>query len=370
MINPIEYDLALSINSYYVGEERSGLRSCERGLLSNPPYHIENNLKQNYTFYMPKLADLEGVTFVDLNIPPYNPGWGVFNPTLIQKDLGHYVLVRNANYEIVDGRYHIKDSSNNTIYTRYQLLSLNEKDEIESISSIDSEPYEKSNFPADGIEDVRLFKIDHQYYVSGTIRNMLPYTDKARIAVGKLNVERSFMHDIKLLESPVSHDKHEKNWMPILGSECPEWLYECNNGGWTDVIQYKDGSLNIISRNLAPNISKSFRGGGQLVKVGDSYFAIVHEVVILHDSRRNYFHRFVKFNSRMAIEDYSIPFFLKEKHTIEFVSGLAFDDMTETFRITFGIMDREAWICKLSLSFLNDFMRVRHEVMNEKKNLF
>lgn len=370
MGNSLDHDLAMSIDAYYAGEDRAGIRACERALSKSPPFHVENNIRQNYIFYMPNLSDLEGVSLIDLNIPPYNPGWGVFNPTLISKDGGHWVLIRSANYEIVNGKYDIKESSNGTIYTRYQLVELDDKDQIKSIEKIESEPYEKSGFPADGIEDIRIFQIKDKFMLSGTIRNMVPYTDKARIALADFDIKEKRIYNLKLFDSPVSADKHEKNWMPILGTQEPEWLYECNNDGWTDVVGWNGTQLNLISRHKAPSISSSFRGGGQLVKVGDHYYAVIHEIVILHDGRRNYVHRFVKFNSRMGIEDFSIPFFLKHKHTIEFVSGFAFNENTEEFRVTFGFMDKEAWMVKFSLSFLKEFMDIRHEVLGEKVSLF
>jgi hypothetical protein len=238
---------------------------------------------------------------------------------------------------------------------------------VKEIRFLINESYEKSHFPADGIEDIRLYYDGDQLMGTGTIRNMTPYFDKAKIAKVKIDIPNNSVSIPEILTSPWPGERHEKNWMPILGSE-PKWIYCCGEKNSSITIEENNRITSVLSNRPAPEIAKHFRGGSQVVKIHDEcYLCITHEVCIFHNGTRNYIHRFVILDSSFAIIDYSLPFFLSNTCTIEFVAGLCINK--EDALISYGHMDKEAFILKMPLKNVISMIKNRKEFMNENRRI-
>jgi len=368
MADKFEHSISLSIHCYYMNETKAGIRACEKALLDGTPWGVENNIKSNYIFYMPLLEDIVNPEFFEVSIPPYKPKWSLFNPTVLLDNDKYLLLVRSSNYEIVDGRYVMVDNDND-IQTQYKMITMDSNGRFSDLKSISSPKYEKSNFPADGLEDLRIFTRANKYYVSGTIRNMIPYTNMARIAYCELDIKTGNLGEPIFLESPISKDRHEKNWMPIIGSESGEFLYQLNESGWTSVIAVEGKDVSIVSQNKAPAIASGFRGGSQVVPVDDGHICCIHEVCIVPGGARNYYHRFIRLDNRFRITDISIPFFLKHRQDIEFVAGMAFNKKEREYIVTFGIKDRSAWVVKLDEQSMDYLFDYRSKILTEERGL-
>jgi hypothetical protein len=142
--------------------------------------------------------------------------------------------------------------------------------------------------------------------------------------------------------------QHEKNWMPILGQR--KWLYSCHMNGKVATATPEDGRWAIELWADAPPIARGFRGGSQLVDVGDGlHLALVHEVAHDKDGRRTYEHRFVAFDSSdWSISAISPAFAFRETRAIEFAAGLA--HRVGQLVASFGVRDCEAWLVEMRLS--------------------
>ena len=353
-----ENDLQLSIHSYYKNEHKTGIRACERGLSVSTPWEIENNFRNNYSFYIPILSKIYNITNIRLEIPNKKPLENIFNPSIINYKDKTIVFIRSANYRIINGKYEIFDDRS-VIRNKYYSAILDAYFSLNEIHEIFGPEYEKNEFPADGLEDIRPFLVGDDIFVSGTIRNKNPYTSKARIAISKFDYESHKMSGLDMLESPEGPDVHEKNWMPVIGNGF-EWIYNCNSNGNTKIINQNS---EITSHHAAIELWKGFRGGSQVIPYKDGYLCIIHEVSVKNDNTRCYTHRFVKFNNELKIIRYSIPFFLKKTHSIEFVSGICLSPSGVI--VSFGIMDEEAWLASIDDDIIENLLSIREDLMNE-----
>lgn len=332
-------------HAYYAGQHAAGRRAGER--LARMPMEagMEAIYRRNRTWYTELLGDvMSGVRLERIECEPAHEGWSLFNPTVVWSD-GWLVNVRSSNYRIVDGQYVMPDADKGVIRTENLLLYA--RPQRWGVA------YEKTDYPVDGLEDVRLNVVDNRLVLSATVRNMAGHDGTCRIATATLCPIECRCGP---LTCPITADgHHEKNWMPIFGRA--EWIYACSVNGRTATVRLDDGAWAVTHHAEAPHVAAQFRGGSQLVPVGDGrWLAIVHEVAE-DGGRRIYEHRFVVFNESAdwRIESISQPFAFREPRAIEFCAGLAIhgDDLVATF----GVRDAEAWIARFSVRDALDIVR-------------
>lgn len=326
----VEHLHQLAVHAYYVGEHDVGRRACERLLAEPLSPERESLVRRNRTWYTRRLDELLPCRHEQIEIEPAHPGWTLFNPSLAVRDGGIDVIVRSSNYRCIDGRYVMPPEDQGRIRTESLLMRMG--GEPRRIAG----DYPRSEFCVDGLEDCRLNVIDGRLRISATVRNHAGYDGLARIAeADEYGVVR------RLLPEP-RPGRHEKNWMPILGRD--EYLYSCHEDGQVVVAWEYEGRWTLMRRGKSPLLARGFRGGSQLVPVGDEWLAVIHEVSD-EDGRRTYEHRFVWFGSDLSIVGVSPPFAFREPRTIEFAAGLAV--VGDEVLVSYGARDEEAWIARL-----------------------
>lgn len=350
----VEHLHSIAAAAYYTPDlhpdmRRIGLDACER-LLSLPlSPDREQIVRRNRTWYTLPLSEMIGTKFRRIECEPAHEGWSLFNPSILALEHAWAVNVRSSNYRIIGGKYVMPESDGQTIRT--ENIDVLMDDDFGIVSQhVWNPPYPKSDYPVDGLEDVRLNMIDGTARASATIRNHAGLDGTCRIGV------QDFLHKPSNLHVPVTMDNvHEKNWMPLLGRE--EWVYHCHIQGHVATAVLKDGSWEVTIRGKSPEIARGFRGGSQLVPLpGGMWLAIVHEVA--HDeNRRIYEHRFVCFdeNEDMAITGVSDPFSFKEHREIEFCAGLALKG--SRLVASFGVRDAEAWLVEMGMGEVAGLVR-------------
>jgi hypothetical protein len=142
-----------------------------------------------------------------------------------------------------------------------------------------------------------------------------------------------------VLEVPVP-GRHEKNWMPLLGTKT--WLYSCHDAGRVVTVSRQGDRWLLTPRGASPLNARGFRGGSQLIPHGDGWVCVIHEVAE-DEGRRTYEHRFVWFGADLSITGWSSPFVFQSQRQIEFAAGLAWLDAGRLV-VTFGVRDEEAWL--------------------------
>lgn len=328
----VEHLHQLAVHAYYVGEHEVGRRACER-LLSEPlPPERETLVRRNRTFYTQRLDELVPCRHERIEIEPAHPGWTLFNPSLAVRQGVVDLIVRSSNYRCIDGRYVMPPEDQGRIRTESFLLRWDDIREPRRIVG----DYPRSDFCVDGLEDCRLNVIDGRLRISATVRNYAGFDGLARI------VEADDAGVVQRMLPEPRPGRHEKNWMPILGT--PDYLYSCHESGRVLTVAAEGDRWVISERGTSPLLARGFRGGSQLVPVDGGWLAVVHEVSD-DEGRRTYEHRFVWFDADFAILGVSPPFAFREPRTIEFAAGLAV--VGDEVLCSYGVKDEEAWIASL-----------------------
>jgi hypothetical protein len=343
----LEHLHQLAVHAYYAGELDAGRRACERMLGMELTPEKERLVRRNRTWYTQTIDELVACRFRRFDVEPAADGWSTFNPTIISHDDGYLAIVRSSNYRIVDGQYVIPPEDGDRIRTSNILVQLDAGLAVASSPSVMPDPiYTKSDYPVQGFEDCRLNVIDGEIRVSATVRNWAGRDGTCRIATATLLPHTGSMIDATLLDEPVS-GRHEKNWLPVVGTGA--FLYSCWDDGRVATVQ-RDGGQWVVERYAeSPAIARGWRGGSQLVDVGDGCrLALVHEVAD-DIGGRIYEHRFVLFaDDGRQILGWSPAFAFRETRAIEFAAGLA--RRGDQLVATFGVRDAEAWMAEMSLA--------------------
>jgi len=340
----VEHLHQLAVHAYYAGELDAGRRACERLLGMDLTPEKERVVRRNRSWYTQRLADLVGCRFVQFCVQPSREGWSTFNPTIIANDAGYLAIVRSSNYSIVESRYVIADGDR--IRTINVLATVDADLAVVSQSAIPQPSYPTSDYPVDGFEDCRLNAVDGELVVSATVRNWAGRDGTCRIATATLLPHAAHLIDSAMIDEP-HKGRHEKNWMPIVGTSA--FIYSCWEAGRVATVR-RDGWQWVIEHHAeSPAIARGWRGGSQLVDIGDGrWLALVHEVAD-DTGGRIYEHRFVLFNDdEWRIVGWSPAFAFRESRAIEFAAGLA--RRGDQLVATFGVRDAEAWMAEMSVA--------------------
>ncbi|MFM9107402.1 MAG: hypothetical protein ACKOWF_11970 [Chloroflexota bacterium] len=130
----------------------------------------------------------------------------------------------------------------------------------------------------------------------------------------------------------------EKNWMPAVSPAGIHVVYACGPTV-TLGLDATTGRLSMASSRSAPLPAWRFRGGSQLIPLGDGWIAIVHEAVDHARGDRTYLHRIVRFGPDFSITHYSLPFRLRGE-MVEYVAGLA--RSRDRLLVTYAVGERAA----------------------------
>jgi predicted GH43/DUF377 family glycosyl hydrolase len=341
----VEHLHQLAVHAYYAGELDAGRRACERLLGMELTPEKERLVRRNRSWYTQTIDELVACRLRRLDVEPAADGWSTFNPTIIAHDDGYLAIVRSSNYSIVDSRYVIPPSDGDRIRTINLLCTLDADLSVLSQSAIPDPIYPKSGYPVHGFEDCRLNAVHGELVVSATVRNWAGRDGTCRIATATLLPYMANIIDPTMIDEPHG-GRHEKNWMPIGGTFA--FLYSCWDEGRVATV-WRDGWKWVIEHHAeSPAIARGWRGGSQLVDLGDGrWLALVHEVAD-DTGGRIYEHRFVLFDDEgWRIVGCSPAFSFRETRTIEFAAGLA--RRGDQLVATFGVRDAEAWIAEMSL---------------------
>ena len=147
----------IAAHAWHAGELEVGRRSCERLLRRRLPDGLEDIVRRNRTWYTQPLDELVGTRFVRIDVPPAHEGWSLFNPSIVATDSGWLVNVRSSNYWIVNGGYIMPTADAGRIRTENILANYGDDLTLTGTVPLVAE-YEQTDYPVDGLEDVRLKK--------------------------------------------------------------------------------------------------------------------------------------------------------------------------------------------------------------------
>ena len=214
-----------------------------------------------------------------------------------------------------------------------------------------------------GLEDGRLVSWNNRFYLCGVRRDTTP-NGVGRMELSELAIDEKTrkVSEVSRYRIPIPGSNPdasycEKNWVPIL--DRPYEFVKWSNPLEVVRVNPQGGPTAVsVSGEFMPGASThDWRGGSQLLRVGDVYIQIVHETNLysteLQRKNATYLHRILlRDTSTLELVGKSEPFsFMDGK--VEFCCGLAHHPRDpDALLITFGFQDNAAFMLNIATSEL------------------
>ena len=208
-----------------------------------------------------------------------------------------------------------------------------------------------------GMEDARLVKWNGKYYGTG-VRRDTTTNGVGRMELQELEIDKKKWTAKEVsrvrIEAPVNKDSYcEKNWMPILDRpfQYVKWTAP------TEVIETDPATGDSTQLSVIQGVSAPAdqRGGSQVLKWGDYYIAITHEVVLfknyLKQKNGTYRHRLCVWDKDFKLIGLSPESFSFLDGQIEFVCGATV--YNDNLLISFGFVDNAAFVLEVPKDLVN-----------------
>ena len=208
-----------------------------------------------------------------------------------------------------------------------------------------------------GLEDARLFNWDGKYYLCG-VRRDTDSKGQGRMELTEIEFEADTVKEVSRRRIAPPGDKSycEKNWMPILNKP-NHWVKWSNP---TEVVFLPEGTLETVTVHLSDTrlpLPRDLRGGSQVLPFEGGYIALTHEVDLWNGEGghkdAHYYQRFAIWDKDFNLVKWSSEFKFMEAR-IEFAAGMAQQD--DNFLITFGYQDNAAYILRVPIQTVKDFI--------------
>jgi hypothetical protein len=302
-------------------------------------------------------------------------GTGLMNPSVFIDDDGDILcILRHINYTL----YHAENNQrfpsiwgplsylhpeeDQRLVTDNYLLRLDKDLNIINYCSIDTSKLDvKPIWTFVGEEDARLVKWGGEYYATG-VRRDTTTNGQGRMELSRLEVDKEkwTAKEVNRVRIPAPIDETsycEKNWMPILDRDYQyvKWTVP------TEVVEADpyEPKCKQISLEEGAIANADQRGGSQIIKWGEYYIAITHEVVLfknyLKQKNGTYRHRLCVWDNNFKLIGLSPESWSFLDGQIEFCAGAAEHD--GNLLVTFGFQDNAAFILQVPNEVVNDLIQ-------------
>lgn len=321
------------------------------------------NLVQKAVQYGGKLAPLvisESLT----------SGTGLMNPSIfVDEDGDILVNLRHVNYTL----YHAENSQrfpsrwgplvylhpekDQRLVTENYICRLNSELTITDFTRVEMLELHTPIWEFVGLEDARLVQWNNEYCLIGVRRDTTPNgvgrMEKTVIELDKNNWTAKEVKRIRI-PAPATNDSYcEKNWVPILDK--PNQFIK-----WTspvEVVELVGEQCNQLSVRQGIKPDKDQRGSSQLVRWGNVYISITHEVDLfknyLNQKDGIYRHRLCIWDNELNLIGIGKSFSFLDGR-IEFCVGVAIHE--EDLLISFGFQDNAAFVLRTPKAVVEDMI--------------
>lgn len=294
-------------------------------------------------------------------------GTALFNPSVYVADSGKLMCVlRHCQYTFYHSEkkkfeheygplLYLNPENDITLTTTNYLCELDPEDySVSSHSRIDTSKLDvKPIWEFIGLEDARLFEWGGKMYISGVRRDTTPN------GVGRM--ELSEIVDSKevsrwRIPAPGADDTYcEKNWMPILDMPY-HYVRWCNP---TEIVKVdpKKKTCSVVKSVPVPPSNHFYRGGSQIVRVGDYYACLVHTVRMFWSEAKKkdaiYRHAILLWDKDWNMVKRTREFTFMNTD-VEFSCGMA--NYRGQMLMSFGYSDNAAFILSVDADKFVDFI--------------
>lgn len=335
----------LSISSYYVSSRREeGAAANERlALQTGVPVDVSATATNNAVFYA---EPLPGATYIRI-VPTVPPNFNASNPGILKTQNGYLLNCRAVSYRVDSHQHFVPMESDGILRTRNILMRLDRDLRFLDQTEMTGTPPPVRDHVIQGMEDCRLVAFRGQVAFTCTTADLHP---DGAILMSLVTLDDRFHVDRHVPLRFARGNPIEKNWLPFTDGTPGElravYGYEPliilavdpETGRCEAVAEHASGRNLFFRGSAGPVDLPPESGGGKLL--------LVHEVAF--HGRRYYLQRFVAIDSQSRITSVSRPFIFFHRG-IEFVCGATLSHDGEELLITFGVEEREAWLCRLPL---------------------
>lgn len=309
-------------------------------------------------------------------------GTGLMNPSIFLDDDGDImVILRHINYTL----YHAENNQrfpsvwgplsylhpekDQRLVTQNFLCRLDKDLNIINYTLIDTTKLDvQPIWTFVGEEDARLVKWDGKYYATGvrrdTTTNGVGRMELSELEIDKENWTAKEVSRVRV-EAPINKDSYcEKNWMPIIDRDFQYVKWTCP----TEVVQADPvtGESTQLSVVQGASANADQRGGSQVIKWGEHYIAITHEVVLfknyLKQKNGTYRHRLCVWDNDFKLIGLSPESWSFLDGQIEFCAGAAV--VANKLLIGFGFQDNAAFVLEVPEVLVNQLVEEALSVGN------
>jgi hypothetical protein len=299
-------------------------------------------------------------------------GTGLMNPSIfIDNDGDILVNLRHVNYTL----YHSENTQNfpsrwgplsylhpekdQRLVTENYLCRLNSDLEMTDYARVEMLNLHTPIWEFVGLEDARLMQWDNKYYLVG-VRRDTTTIGQGRMEYSKITIDKDnwVVSEINRIRIPAPGDNSsycEKNWVPVLDK--PYHFIK-----WASPVEVVKANPNKeeceqISLRQGIQPVKDQRGGSQLVKWGNVYISISHEVDLfknyLDQKDAIYRHRLCVWDDQLNLVGLSKEFSFLDAR-VEFCTGAAIHN--GDLLISFGFQDNAAFVLRTPKAVIEDLI--------------
>jgi len=283
--------------------------------------------------------------------------FGGMNPSVfIDKDgdilvnvrVVNYILYHSENKQQFPSRWgplaYLHPEKDQRLVTENYLVRLNSDLVMTDCTKVEMLELHQPIWEFVGLEDARLVYWD-DYYLIGvrrdTTTNGVGRMELTKIALDKENWVAKEV-DRKRIPAPVPDASYcEKNWMPVL--DRPYHFVKWSSP--VEVVEYDGTQTKQVSVRQGIQLAKDQRGGSQLIRWGNCYISITHEVDLfknyLNQKDGIYRHRLCVYDDQLNLVGLSKEFSFLD-FRIEFCVGIA--EYQGDLLISFAVADNAAFV--------------------------
>jgi glycosyltransferase involved in cell wall biosynthesis len=343
----------ISINAFYTPWREEGLEANEKlGLGRGASASVAGLATSNAIFYAEPLPARAYVRIAPKLSAEYVP----CNPSILRRGDGYLINCRAVSYRMNAYQAYSALEKDGVLRTKNLLIRTDRE-----LRYIDQEEVVCETSPlrevwVRGLEDARLFEVEGRVGFVATTTEYHP-AGPVRMCVSVLEPPEWSARPVPI--RGYGDERAQKNWLPFVDRETGELraLYgfdplvvlrvDPDSGRAEPVVERPQGRAFSLFRGSAGPIElPAAAGGGRLV--------IVHQVAF--HGLRYYMHRFLRIDDAWDVVEASRPFFFLRRG-IEFACGAALSHGEEEVLITFGVEDREAWLCRIGLDAVTSLLR-------------
>jgi predicted GH43/DUF377 family glycosyl hydrolase len=299
-------------------------------------------------------------------------GTGLMNPSIfIDSDGDILVNLRHVNYTL----YHSEGSQmfpsrwgplgylhpekDQRLVTENYICRLNADLEMTNYAKVKMLEPHTPIWEFVGLEDARLVQWDEKYYLVGvrrdTTTNGEGRMEYSEVTIDKVNWLVSEVNRIRIPAPGENSSYCEKNWVPIL--DIPHHFVK-----WTSPVEVVKANLTEakceqVHVREGLQTLKDQRGSSQLIRWGNMYISITHEVDLFKNylSQKDgvYRHRLCVWDDQLNLVGLSKEFSFLDAR-IEFCVGAAVHD--GDLLISFGFQDNAAFILRTPKAVVEDLI--------------